>query len=70
MQSTYVRVSTYYQTPGLHLEAFTKAGRDRSFRDTLSGATAVRPELLTGRRAIHARLGYDAGAGWPDPSPS
>jgi DNA invertase Pin-like site-specific DNA recombinase len=45
MQIGYARVSTDDQTLDLQLDALTKAGCDRIFRDTFSGATVVRPGL-------------------------
>ena len=45
MQIGYARVSTDDQTLDLQLDALTKAGCDRVFRDTFSGAAAERPGL-------------------------
>ena len=55
MQIGYARVSTDDQTLDLQLDALTKAGCARIFRDTVSGATAERRGL---REALdHLRAG-------------
>jgi DNA invertase Pin-like site-specific DNA recombinase len=55
MQIGYARVSTDDQTLDLQLDALSKAGCDRIFRDTVSGAKAERPGL---RAALdHLRVG-------------
>jgi DNA invertase Pin-like site-specific DNA recombinase len=55
MQIGYARVSTDDQTLDLQLDALTKAGCDRIFRDTVSGAKAERPGLRTA--LDHVRTG-------------
>jgi DNA invertase Pin-like site-specific DNA recombinase len=54
MQFGYARVSTDDQTLDLQLDALTKAGCDRIFRDTFSGATAERPGLREGLDHLRA----------------
>ena len=55
MQIGYARVSTDDQTLDFQLDALTKAGCDRIFRDTFSGATALRPGLTDA--LDHLRVG-------------
>ena len=45
MRIGYARVSTKEQNLNLQIEALEKAGCEIIFRETISGATKVRPEL-------------------------
>ena len=62
MRYGYVRVSTDGQSVDAQVRQLTKAGRNKMFRETASGAKTDRAQL---RKALAAHNGSVAGSGLP-----